>query len=122
MTKKSTTSEQDLAKLNAFSVSQKDGCCEAPGAASGTSQPNEKTQIKEKLPRLKLEELVAQVPKANVSDADVRPTNDKPPRQEKTRCKEKLPVLNIEDLAAQVTEENAHKEISTGPAVGNEIW
>ena len=80
MTKKPTTSEQDLAKLDAFSVSQKDGCCEVRRAASGTSQPKEKTQSKEKLPRLKLEELVS-----------------------------------------QVREENAHKEISTGPAVGNEV-
>ncbi len=40
----------------------------------------------------------------------------------KTRRTMKLPRLKLEALVAQVTEENAHKEISTGPAVGNEVW
>ena len=40
----------------------------------------------------------------------------------KTRRTVKLPRLKLEDLVAQVTEENAHGEVSTGPAVGNEVW
>ena len=32
------------------------------------------------------------------------------------------PRYNLADLLAQVTEENLHREIDTGPAVGNEIW
>lgn len=122
MTKKLTTSEQDLAKLDAFSVSKENTAVENTKATKCQPHLEEKREgCKEKLPHLELEDLVAQVPEANVSDEDARPTNDKLPRQEKTRCKVKLPVLNIEDLAAQVTEENAHKEVSTGPAVGNEV-
>ncbi len=122
MTKKSTTSERDLAKLDAFSVSKENTAVENTKATKCQPHlPKKKGGCKEKLPHLELEDLVAQVPKANVSDGEVMPANDKLPRQEKTRCKVKLPVLNIEDLAAQVTEENAHKEVSTGPAVGNEV-
>lgn len=40
----------------------------------------------------------------------------------KIRRTVKLPRLKLEDLVAQVTEENAHEEISTGSAVGNEVW
>jgi antitoxin MazE len=29
---------------------------------------------------------------------------------------------SLEQLLAQVTEENAHNEVETGPAVGNEVW
>ena len=122
MTKKMTTPKHELAKPNTFSVSEENSPGENTKATKNKAHlQEEKEGRKEKLPHLELEDLVAQVPKANVSDEDARPTNDKSPRQEKTRCKVKLPVLNIEDLAAQVTEENAHKEISTGPAVGNEV-
>lgn len=117
-----TTSKHKLAKPTALSVLKENKSGENTKVTKDNPHlEEEKGGRKEKLPHLELEDLVAQVPKANVSDEDARPTNDKPPRKQKTRCKEKLPVLNIEDLAAQVTEENAHKEISTGPAVGNEI-
>ena len=121
MTKKLTTSEQDLAKLDAFSVSEKDGCCEVRRAASGTSQPKEKIQSKEKLPRLKLEELVAQVKEKDGCCEVRRAASGTSQPKEKTQSKEKLPRLKLEELVAQVTEENAHKEISTGPSVGNEV-
>jgi antitoxin MazE len=32
------------------------------------------------------------------------------------------PVLSLRDLLAQVNEANLHREVDTGPAVGNEIW
>ncbi|MFQ5850824.1 MAG: AbrB/MazE/SpoVT family DNA-binding domain-containing protein [Candidatus Binatia bacterium] len=32
------------------------------------------------------------------------------------------PVLSLEDLLAQVTEHNLHREVDTGPAVGDEVW
>ena len=54
--------------------------------------------------------------------ADVKTTNSKSHQRGKNRRTVKLPRLKLEDLVAQVTEENAHKEIATGPAVGNEIW
>ena len=53
---------------------------------------------------------------------DVGATNSNPHQRAKTRRTVKLPRLKLEDLVAQVTEENAHKEIATGPAVGNEVW
>ena len=53
---------------------------------------------------------------------DIKATVAKPQQCVETRRTVKLPRLKLEDLVAQVTEENAHKEISTGPAVGNEIW
>lgn len=53
---------------------------------------------------------------------DVKATDNNPHQRAKTRRTVKLPRLKLEDLVAQVTEENAHKEISTGPAVGNEVW
>ena len=122
MTKKIATPKHELAKPNTCLVSEENRLDEDTKATKNKpSLQEEKEGRKEKLPHLELEDLVAQVPKANASDEDARPTNDKVPRQEKVRCKVKLPVLNIEDLAAQVTEENAHKEISTGPAVGNEV-
>lgn len=43
-------------------------------------------------------------------------------QQSKIRRAVKLPRLKLEDLVSQVTEENAHREISTGQAVGNEVW
>ena len=39
----------------------------------------------------------------------------------KIRRTMKLPRLKLEDLVAQVPEENAHEEIPTGSAVGNEV-
>ena len=53
---------------------------------------------------------------------DVKGTNSKPHQHAKVRCTVKLPRLKLEDLVAQVTEENAHGEVSTGLAVGNEVW
>lgn len=53
---------------------------------------------------------------------DVKAINSKPHQCPKNRRTVKLPRLKLEDLVAQVTEENAHGEVSTGPAVGNEVW
>ena len=30
--------------------------------------------------------------------------------------------LSLESLLAQVTDENLHREVDTGPAVGKEVW
>ncbi|MBN2393633.1 MAG: AbrB/MazE/SpoVT family DNA-binding domain-containing protein [Anaerolineae bacterium] len=32
------------------------------------------------------------------------------------------PEYNLDELLAQITEENLHREIDTGPLVGNELW
>ena len=32
------------------------------------------------------------------------------------------PTLTLEHLLAQVTEGNLHREVDTGPAMGNEAW
>ncbi len=32
------------------------------------------------------------------------------------------PKITLERLLAQVTEQNLHREVDTGPAVGNEVW
>jgi antitoxin MazE len=32
------------------------------------------------------------------------------------------PALTLEHLLAQVTEDNLHREVETGPAMGNEVW
>jgi antitoxin MazE len=32
------------------------------------------------------------------------------------------PALSLDQLLAQVTEANLHREVDTGPAVGNEVW
>ena len=53
--------------------------------------------------------------------ADVKATISKPHRRAKVRRTVKLPRLKLEDLVAEVTDENTHGEVSTGPAVGNEI-
>ncbi len=52
---------------------------------------------------------------------DVKATDSNLHQRAKTRRTVKLPRLKLEDLVAQVTEENAHREISAGPAVGNEV-
>ena len=31
-------------------------------------------------------------------------------------------VYTLDELLARVTEENIHREVDTGPAVGNEVW
>ena len=54
--------------------------------------------------------------------ADVKSINSEPNQRARTRRTAKLPPLKLEDLVSQITEENAHKEISAGPAVGNEVW
>lgn len=62
------------------------------------------------------------IPEECSDKVDVKSINSEPNRRARTRCTVKLPPLKLEDLVSQITEENAHKEISTGPAVGNEIW
>lgn len=62
------------------------------------------------------------IPEKCSNKEDVKATNSKPNRRTKTRRTVKLPRLKLADLVAQVTEENAHREISTGSAVGNEVW
>lgn len=32
------------------------------------------------------------------------------------------PALRLEHLLAQVTDDNLHREVDTGPAVGGEVW
>ena len=32
------------------------------------------------------------------------------------------PALTLEHLLAQVTEDNLHREVDTGPPIGNEAW
>ena len=32
------------------------------------------------------------------------------------------PALTLEQLLAQVTEQNLHREVDTGPRMGNEAW
>ena len=53
---------------------------------------------------------------------DVKATSSKPYQRAKIHRKVKLPRLKLADLVAEVTEENAHGEVSAGPAVGNEVW
>ena len=55
-------------------------------------------------------------------EGDIRATKGKFCRDTQARRTVKLPCLKLEDLVTQVTENNVHKEISTGPAVGNEVW
>lgn len=31
-------------------------------------------------------------------------------------------ALTLDGLLAQVTEDNLHREVETGPAIGNEVW
>lgn len=49
-------------------------------------------------------------------------TTKKEHQRAKSRRTVKLPRLRLADLVSEVTEENAHSEISTGQAAGNEIW
>ncbi len=62
------------------------------------------------------------IPERSGDKEDVKETNSKSHQHAKVRRTMKLPRLKLEDLVAQVTEENAHGEVSTGPAVGNEVW
>jgi len=32
------------------------------------------------------------------------------------------PLWSLESLLAEVTDENLHREVDTGPAVGHEVW
>ena len=32
------------------------------------------------------------------------------------------PTLTLDQLLAQVTDDNLHREVDTGPTLGNEIW
>ncbi len=63
-----------------------------------------------------------QIPEKRDDKEDVKAINGNPHQRAKVRRTVKLPRLKLEDLVSQITEENAHKEISTGPAVGNEVW
>jgi hypothetical protein len=65
---------------------------------------------------------VPPIPEKCGDKGGVKATNSKPHQRTETRRTVKLPRLKLADLVAQVTEENAHEEISTGPAVGNEVW
>ena len=61
------------------------------------------------------------IPEKCRDKTDVKATISKPYQRPKVRRTVKLPRLKLADLVAEVTEENAHREISTGPAVGNEV-
>ena len=63
----------------------------------------------------------SQIPEKLDDKENVKAINGNPHQGAKVLRTVKLPRLKLEDLAAQVTEENAHKEVSTGPAVGNEV-
>ena len=71
----------------------------------------------------KLKQLdVALIPEKRGNKENTKVTNSSTDQRLKIRRAVKLPRLKLEDLVTQVTEENAHKEISTGPTVGNEVW
>ncbi len=53
---------------------------------------------------------------------NIEVTKKKGHQRAKSRRTVKLPRLKLAELVSQVTEENAHGEISTGQAVGNEVW
>lgn len=61
------------------------------------------------------------IPEKCSDTENVKAISSKPHRRAKVRRTVKLPRLKLADLVSQVTEENAHEEISTGPAVGNEV-
>ena len=80
---------------------------------------SEKTIPSEK----KLKKLNVPLKAEKCSDKEgVRTTNSKPHQCAETRRTVKLPRLKLADLVSQVPEENAHGEVSTGFAVGNEVW
>lgn len=62
------------------------------------------------------------IPEKCSAKEDIKMASSSSHQRTKVRHKMKLPRLKLEDLISQVTEENAHREISTGPAVGNEVW
>ena len=62
------------------------------------------------------------IPEKSGDKEDVKEVNSKPHQHAKVRRTVKLPRLKLENLVVQVTEENMHKEIPTGPTVGNEVW
>lgn len=62
------------------------------------------------------------VPKKSLPGENVEAIKDEAHQRSKIRRTVKLPRLKLEDLVSQVTEDNAHREISTGQAVGNEVW
>ena len=61
------------------------------------------------------------IPEKSGDKEDVKQTNSKPHQHAKVHRTVKLPRLKLADLVVQVTVENAHEEISTGSAVGNEV-
>ncbi len=118
MAAKTTKSEKALAKLADLSKIAHNSLVKDP---NGVPHRCEKTRRTVKLPRLKLEELVGQMPEKNSHGGDVKDPNGVPHRCEKTRRTVKLPRLKLEELVAEITEEHAHGEVDTGPAVGNEV-
>ncbi len=81
--------------------------------------------MKEKMTTCEKEPTNLNVPfvrKKSLPGENVETTKDESYQRSEIRRTVKLPRLKLEDLISQVTEENAHGEISTGQAVGNEIW
>ena len=64
---------------------------------------------------------VPSIPKKCRKKEGIKTTSSGSHQRAKIRRTVKLPRLKLEDLVAQVTEENAHEEIPTGSAVGNEV-
>ena len=58
----------------------------------------------------------------NLPEENIESTTKKAYKRSTSRRSVKLPRLKLVELVSQVTEENAHIEISTGQAVGNEVW
>ncbi len=58
----------------------------------------------------------------NLPEENIESTTKKAYKRSTSRRSVKLPRLKLVELVSQVTEENAHIEISTGQAAGNETW
>ena len=63
-----------------------------------------------------------QIPEKRDDKEDVKGIKGNPHQRAKVLRRVKLLPLKLEDLVSQVPEENTHGEISTDPAVGNEVW
>ena len=76
-----------------------------------------KISSEEKLTKLN----APQIPEKSDDKEDAKAINGNPHQRAKVLRTVKLPRLKLEDLVSQITEKNAHREISTGPAVENEV-
>lgn len=88
-----------------------------PGKPHRTPPPR-----RQQKPKFTLEELLSEMPDYDLFCEAVKSGKLKPHRTPPPPRRQQKPKFTLEELLAQMPDDDEHREIDTGPSVGNEVW